>query len=265
MKDIAPPRYPEHHWSADLFLRTWGAPEGVPLVWLHGLGESGLCFEPVTRHPHLETFCHHIPDLWGYGRSPWPANPESLETIAQRLHRWLGTFAKPPVVLGHSMGGVLGILIGELEPMRMLAFINIDGNLSLGDCTYSAQAIAMGEASFRNGGFDRLRAWVLEAGDRASQGYYASMRLADEGSFFRHSEDLVRLSQTEELAVRMAALKPPQLYVAGMPGGVAERSRMLLDANGIAWKGIEPSGHWPFIDPPDLFVETVEAFLNDLR
>ena len=69
-----------------------------------------------------------------------------------------------------------------------------------------------------------------------------------------HSRDLVALSETEQLAARMAALRVPALYVAGgLPEGICARSRELLDAHRVRWRALEPAGHWVYADQPERF------------
>ena len=80
--------------------------------------------------------------------------------------------------------------------------------------------------------------------------------------FHRNAIDLVRLSETDTLAPRLAAISARVLFVAGVPGGICGRSRAQLDQHKIRWVAIEPSGHWPYIDQPDAFATAVGAFLR---
>lgn len=248
-------------WNT-LWTQTFGA--GPLVLWLHGLGESSLCFGAIARHPALAGFRHRLLDLPGYGRSPWPEQPYSLEEAAGRLATQLTDAGEPAIVIGHSMGGVIGQLLAERTPIR--ALVDIDGNLSLGDCSFSGRAAAMEEERFAGGGFDELRDWVYQHGvdSAALRGYYASMRFADPRVFHRHARELIAYSQTEDLAARLAALPMPALYVAGVPDGAAERSKELLTAAQVLWHGVEPAGHWPFLDQPDAFAEVVAGFLSSL-
>jgi pimeloyl-ACP methyl ester carboxylesterase len=147
------------------------------------------------------------------------------------------------------------------EKLQVAGVIDIDGNLSRGDCTFSAQAIAYTREDFAAGGFDVLRDEAYKRGiaDPALRGYYAAMRMADPHVFHRHATELVALSESEVLVGRLAALRVPVLYIAGVPGGACERSRALLGNHGVRWVGIEPAGHWPFIDQPDAFAAAVRS------
>lgn len=246
-----------------MIVRRWGT--GPAIVWIHGLGEWATSFEPVAAHPALAGFSHVLPDLPGYGRSPWPdepGGPEGLDALADRLAAWLGD--SRPLLIGHSMGGVLVTLIAERIAVR--AVIDVDGNLSRGDCTFSATASAYTPGDFVARGLAEMRADVYERSrtDLALRSYYGALCVASPEVFHRHALDLIAMSEPETLVVRLAALRAPTLFVAGVPDGICEHSRRLLDRHGVRWVGIEPAGHWPYVDQPDAFATAVAAFLRDL-
>ena len=237
------------------------------LLYVHGLGESGLSLEGIAGDERLAGWRHLVPDMPGYGRSPWPAEPGSLAHLADHLARFVTALdTGPVVVLGHSMGGVVALLLAERHPALVRAIVDVEGNKSPGDCRFSGQAVEHPEGAFAAGEFARLADRVYEAGieHRALRGYYASLRLADARSFWRHARDLVDMSATRTLARRLAATRLPAIYIAGAPEGAAAESLALVEAAGIAGTLIEPAGHWPFIDQPGAFVETLAAFLADL-
>lgn len=250
-------------WSFEhgMIVRRFG--DGPEVVWIHGLGEWSVSYDAIAQHPELAGFAHTLPDLPGYGRSPWPSEvPEgdSIDRIADHLAAWL--LPRPPAVLiGHSMGGVLATLVAERVPAR--GVVDVDGNLSRGDCSFSERAAAWTLEDFAARGFAELRAEILAEGarDPALQGYHAALCAASPAVFHRNAVDLVRLSSTDGLAARLAALRCPALFVAGIPDGVCEHSRSLLDREGVRWIGIEPAGHWIYIDQPDAFARAVKPFI----
>lgn len=228
---------------------------GPRIVWIHGLGESSTSFEPVVGR--LARFEHVLLDLPGYGRSPWiPAL--GLEVLADRLAAWMPTDS---YVIGHSMGGVLATLIAERTSVR--GIINVDGNISRGDCTFSAAAQAYSLGDFHSHGFVALRVQVYADGMTRPElrGYHAAMCFASPEMFHRHSCDLVEMSSTNTLAGRLAAVKTKKLFVAGVPDGVCAETRRQLDAAKIPWVGIEPAGHWVYLDQVERFANEVERFI----
>jgi pimeloyl-ACP methyl ester carboxylesterase len=250
-------------WSFEhgMIVRRFGA--GAEVVWIHGLGEWSVTYDAIVQHPAFAGFAHTLPDLPGYGRSPWPAtvpDGDSLEQLADHLAAWLAPHP-PAVLIGHSMGGVLATLVAERIPAR--GVVDIDGNLSAGDCSFSARGAAWTLDDFVDRGFVELRAEILSEGarDAALHGYHAALCASSPAVFHRNAVDLVRVSGSDTLAARLAALRCPSLFIAGIPDGVCEHSRALLDRDGVRWIGIEPAGHWIFVDQPDAFAEAVRPFL----
>lgn len=242
-----------------MMVRGWG--QGPEIVWIHGLGEWSLAFDAIARHPALAGFTHTLIDLPGYGRSPWPSEPDGLEQLADRLATWLIARSRPAVI-GHSMGGVLATLLGERDAVS--AVIDVDGNLTAGDCTFSGKAAAHTREAFLAHGFAALRDEIYEAGrtSPAIRGYHAAMLAASPDCFHRHASDLVAISATETLAARFAALAMPALFVAGVPDGVCADSLAALDLHRARWVGLTPAGHWVYVDQPDAFAAAVVALLS---
>jgi pimeloyl-ACP methyl ester carboxylesterase len=238
-----------------------GPRSGPRVVWIHGLGESSVSFEPVIAK--LPGFSHVLVDLPGYGRSPWPEAAVGLDDMAAGLASWLDEDT-PATLVGHSMGGVLCTLIAERTAVR--AVVNVDGNLTRGDCTFSAEAAGFSLPAFEEGGFDAMRARVVADGkhDVALRGYGAALGTASPAVFHRNAVDLVRISETNTLAARLAALTAPMLFVAGMPGGICAESQRALDAHHLPWVGLEPAGHWPFVDQVQMFAGIVRAFAREV-
>ncbi len=238
--------------------------DGPELVWLHGLGESSVHFEPlIAALPHHR---HVLVDLPGYGRSAWPADGapvETLDGLADHLARWLAT--RPPVaVIGHSMGGVVATLLAARAPVR--AIVDIEGAVSRGDCKISGQAVAFTVDEFRAHGFAELRERMYADGMRrpALRDYHGALYFASPRMFHRHAADLVAFGESDTLAPRLAALPMPVLYIAGVPDGACAASRALLDQHHVRWIGIEPAGHWVYVDQLARSAAEIERFLGEL-
>ncbi len=237
------------------------------LIWLHGLGEHAATFAPaiasLPQHRHL------LLDLPGHGgaraleaadRAPWSRPPSIAETAAH-LARFLAAVS-PAVVVGHSLGGVIALALAELAPANLRAVIDVDGNVALGDCTYSSQIAAYPEADFAAHGHaavcDRLEAHA----DPIVRGYGARMRTASPAQLWRYSHDLVDASTPETSARRRAAVGVRYVYVAGEPRGASPRSRELLAEAGVDVRAIAPAGHWPFVEHPARFAALVTALAS---
>lgn len=239
-------------WSLERGMVVRRTGSGPRVVWIHGLGESSVSFEPVVAA--MSGFSHVLVDLPGYGRSPWPEAPIDLEALADLLAAWV---EPDSLVIGHSMGGVLATLVAERTRLR--GIVNVDGNISFGDCTFSSKAAARALPEDAVG--DVAKQVYVDGMTRPElRGYYAAMRFAMPAMFQWHAHELVRISKEETMAGRLAKLNAP--FIAGVPDGICEASRKMLDAAGVRWVGIEPAGHWVYLDQPARFIGEVRHFLG---
>jgi pimeloyl-ACP methyl ester carboxylesterase len=90
------------------------------------------------------------------------------------------------------------------------------------------------------------------------------MCLAQPAMFHLHARELVHASTEGTLGPRLAALHVPKLFIAGVPDGICAESRALLDRLGVRWIGLEPAGHWVYLDQLDRFAAEVQRFLADV-
>lgn len=258
----------EQRFADGLSLRRQGTAPQPTLLYIHGLGESGLCFEGIMTHPRLRDFHHLAPDLPGYGKTPWPPRVPDLQEHALTLEGWIrGRDPGPLIVVGHSMGGVIGQLLCEASPELVRGFVDVEGNLSIDDCSHSAKIAAYEEQEFVSRARFSYYEALYQSGreDPALQTYYASTRMCDPRVLHRNAHELVELSRGEGLASRLAALEVPRVYLLGEPRGTAERSQALLRQAGIEPRSVGPAGHWPFLDQPEDFVGELLSFLEALR
>jgi pimeloyl-ACP methyl ester carboxylesterase len=229
------------------------------------LGDCGRSFEGLAASPHLARFRILAPDLPGYGESIRPVIPTSLEELSGKVATVLEESDIAPVVLlGHSMGGTVVQLLAERNPHLVRALVNVEGNVCLNDCAVSGPVAASSLTSFAGSGFEELLGQVQRAGaeDPGMVRYGESLRLADPATIHRHASELVSLSRPADLAIRLAALPLPTLYIAGSPGGIGPRSLGLLHGAGVNLKILSPAGHCPHLDLPEQFAETVSEFLR---
>lgn len=106
-------------------LREQGNGDGVPVLLLHGVPETGLCWRDVQ--PVLADGRRVLaPDLPGLGGSSFPG-PYDAGTLAGELAALLASETSGPVdVVGHDWGGILALALAARRPdlVRRLAVLN---------------------------------------------------------------------------------------------------------------------------------------------
>ncbi|MDP3703838.1 MAG: lysophospholipase [Candidatus Omnitrophota bacterium] len=96
-----------------LSVRHWpvASPHGT-IVLVHGGGEHAGRYEETATRLNREGFSVVAPDLRGHGRSPGQRGhvlrfEEYLEDVAACLERDVPADQRPPILLGHSLGGLV--------------------------------------------------------------------------------------------------------------------------------------------------------------
>lgn len=259
-----------HYYCDKMYIRSKTVPHSRgTLVYIHGLGESGLCFETVVSRcetdPELKQWNHFIPDLPGYGKSLPAQTPCHVKDYADIIIKTCRQQVDGDMILiGHSMGGVIGTMVCECPDHPFSGYINIEGNLTPGDCVFSSHAAAFDPEGFEAFGFQQLRETVYKNGlsDAAQRGYFASMCFASPGQFYMNSCNLLEFSTGLTGINRLKALSLPKLYIAASPSGICRESMASLEREKMPHAVVSGSGHWPFLDQPDEYLKILSGFLK---
>lgn len=106
------------------YKRTGGSKP--PLTMLHGLTANGACWTPLARA--LEgRYDAVMPDARGHGKSSAPCCGYRYEDHADDvvgLIRALGL--APPILIGHSMGGMTAAVVASRSPKLLRGLILVD-------------------------------------------------------------------------------------------------------------------------------------------
>ena len=113
-----------------------------PLLMIHGLMGSIDFFAPRDRLAGLEV---HTPDQLGYG-----SNADALPSTAISLHRQADAIAQlmrerigvPAMLLGHSVGGAVAMMVAQRVPELVLGLISVEGNFTLNDAFWCGRIAA---------------------------------------------------------------------------------------------------------------------------
>ncbi|MCR2763579.1 alpha/beta hydrolase [Microbacterium sp. zg.B48] len=121
--------------GGDLHVAIW-EPEGTPadaapvVLLIHGVTASHLSWPLVAaRLPFARVIA---PDLRGRGRSNALIGPAGLDAHARDLLAVLDALGVDrAVVVGHSMGAFVALVLGERYPERISRLVLVDGGLPL--------------------------------------------------------------------------------------------------------------------------------------
>jgi pimeloyl-ACP methyl ester carboxylesterase len=235
--------------------------DAAPVVLVHGW----TCF-----HGHFEPqFSHFAPtrrvvsvDLRGHGASD-VTGPFTIETFAEDVAWQCGALElDQPVVIGHSMGGMIAVQLAATRPDLVRAAVALDSPFA------PAGTFADAMAPFRA---------ALESPDQAGA------RRAFVSSMFGPYDDPVRAAEVIEVMVTTpaevaagaqasivewdgdAALRScivPVLTVSANPGAVADTTRLVPECPHLTVGQTVGAGHFIQLEVPDQVNAMLERFLR---
>ena len=217
--------------------RHWGTPDAPLLFALHGWMDVSASFQFLADH--LATRWHIVsPDWRGFGLTG-PTGDDCYEftDYLGDLDAMLRHFSPnaPVALLGHSMGGNIGMLYAGVRPERVTAMVNLEG---LGLPGIPAEEVPA-----------RLRLWLDELVEGASLKEYPSLEAV---------ETRLRKLNPRLTAERAAFLAAHWAVREG------KRWRLLADPahkiiNRVAYRVDEVQACWRAIEAPVLWVEADDS------
>ena len=91
--------------------------QGTPIILIHGFCETHEIWkdfdQELANHGRVISL-----DLPGFGSSPLPSVPFTIDSVASILLDWLKKHhIKDPVLVGHSLGGYVVLAMAALDPL----------------------------------------------------------------------------------------------------------------------------------------------------
>lgn len=145
----------------------------LPLVMIHGLMGSQHFYAPAAR---IDIAHVYAPDLIGYGQLAHEAHPPheriTLAVQAAWIIRYLREHVgEPCVLLGHSVGGAVAMLVAAAAPERVRALISVEGNFTLDDAFWCKHIASLSEDAWRETHARMIAdpaAWLAKSGIEVS-------------------------------------------------------------------------------------------------
>lgn len=245
-----------------------------PLLILHGLLGSGRNWRNVAAALSASRRVL-TPDLPGHGDNP-DALPPDITGLAESIAALLEQENIPQAdLLGHSLGGKAAMRLALTRPGRVRRLVVVDiapaaypnHQTSFAHLLDSLQSLSLETLLSRAEADARLAAAIPEA--RLRQ--FLLQNLAHRGGHYVWRVDLARLGAAlPELTAFPStdALPPftgPALFLGGalsdylLPGHVPLIQRLFPRAKIMH---LADAGHWPHVEQPQAFLQTVSAFLS---
>src|ERR1700760_3352135 len=112
----------------DLAADVAGPADGPTVLFLHGSGQTRQSWGDALRAAAARGYRAYALDQRGHGDSEWsPDGAYSLEVFCADLRALIPQLGAPPVLVGASLGGLVGMLVGGTPqpPLRALVLVDI--------------------------------------------------------------------------------------------------------------------------------------------
>jgi len=251
--------YHNQPMQIEYFLRR-GQKETV--LYLHGLGCSKSDFLGVAEIESLNAHSLVAFDFPGHGNSGYVEKLD-MDDLVEITGLFIEKLNLQDIVLiGHSMGGLVALLFSEKYAGRVKAFVNLEGNLKIEDCTFSKQSIEVDFDSFSKVTFRNFKI-VLQFSKKPGFKKCAEtlMKYNPQKAMYDFSPSLVKYSGNGELIEKFASLKMPKCFIYGSENnGLSYIPE--LKKKGIPVSEISNSNHFPQYDNPEEYHRVISSFLD---
>mgnify|MGYP000400979838 CR=1 FL=1 len=246
------------------------AGSGAPLLFVHGFPLSAEMWYPAIDALAGQHRCI-APDLRGHGRSDaWPA--ADIATHAADLATVLDAVGehRPVVLIGLSMGGIIGFEFFRRYRARLRALVLVDtrANAETPEGVAAREAVALaalrdGSQTAADGMIDRLFAPTAPADlKRYWHGVMARTPPIGVAAAAR------ALATRPDSQPTLARIDCPTLIVVGQHDVITPPDvlrQIHAGVSGSRFEVIANAGHMPPVEQPEAFVSVVRRFLAELN
>lgn len=259
---------------ADLYTPPGGGT--IPVLLIHGWGGSGRYWRGTIRRLRGQ-FRLVVPDLPGVGRSLPVARGRTIPDQVAALEALLARLGITRVqVVGHSMGGAIGMLLAARRPALVERLALVGLSLFRND----AERVLFGGVTELSAVLMRFRTTAMAelpylARQFAARFFY---RVPDDAELLREGFlDYLRMDYATALASMRSVTNPaipeaaaklrcPTLLVVSRQDQIMPVANVPATARAIVGcrvRWIENCGHLPMVEQPDVFAETLREFLAE--
>ncbi len=245
------------------------------LLFLHGLGESGQCFQEVFEDGRFNNCNIIVPDLIGYGKSSESENGDyGFETNIEKLWKIIEYFKiHDLIVIGHSMGSDIATLLCAADKnKKIVKFVNIEGDITQYDLFISQEAVKAEKAdNFTRWFHDEfMTAKVLEDWGQkylSCKRYHFSLRDCQPEAFLANVRELCQRNTAlpgkykSETGRIYCSLTIPKVFCYGTDSICSETIGFLKE-NKLRYQAFDDAFHWLMIDKAKEFYSFLYEFVS---
>ncbi|WP_296815296.1 alpha/beta hydrolase [Brevundimonas sp.] len=254
---------------------------GPDVILIPGFASSREVWRPLAERLSA-THRVHLVQLAGFAGEPWRhGDGPFLQPALDELARYAATLDRPAVI-GHSMGGLSGLMLAQQRPELISRVMSVD-SLPFFSVLYGPQVtvetarlyaeqtargmLALDEAAFRAG---QQQVAIGMARDEATRAAMVEWSVTSDR---RALASAIRDVMLTDAKPRLSTMTTPVWAVyasdadGGAPAAMADAmwSREYAGLPGVRLERVDGSRHFIMADQPERLNELVDAFLAEGR
>ena len=250
--------YKDHQFKIHYWERKTNGPV---ILYLHGLGCSKKDFEGAAKIKKLESYYLVAFDFPGSNGSTYPTDMQlTVDDLVEITNIFISKLGiKEVYLVGHSVGGMIGLIFAEKYPQKVKAFANVEGNLAISDCFFSHKVAGRPYENFINETWKEILAAVRSNPNQGFRKYYEHLSDMNPKAYFDYCPSVTEYSANGGLIEKFVQIPIPKIFIYG------EKNNHLPYLSSLSKKihtaEIAHSGHWPMHDNPESFYKTLADFI----
>ncbi len=234
----------------------------ITIIYLHGLGCSKSDFAAMVDQPALNTHRLVALDFPGCGGSSYSAdNRLQIDDLVELTRRFVEELELADfLVVGGSMGGLVGLLFCHRHPELAKGFVNAEGNLAPEDCMFSELVAGHSYEDFVERILpDIKRNLAIEERDGPQRHLEILEADANPLAYYDYSKQTKSYSFTGTLLTMFTSLEIPCLFLYGSDNQHLSYLSYLTDSS-VDIQCIPDAGHFLFYDNPLAYARSLSNF-----
>ncbi len=230
------------------------------IVGLHGVQSDKSLYEGFFAQSFTADYSLLAIDFIGFGDSDKPDNfSYDLKDQAAIVLLILDRLDVGRIhLVGHSLGGMVGILLLDMLGERVVSFANLEGNLVLADCGTSKQVATYSLKEFEATGYDQLRMQISQSSEASAAARSRWLRQIPAAVFYKSSMSILAWSKSGKLQTMFNNATIRRLFMYGDQN--VHKAEIVSAA--VTKVSVTGAGHFMLLDQPNACYRSLQEFIS---
>ena len=226
----------------------------VTIIFLHGWRSESSVWKNVVDKLPANEFRSYLIDLPGFGSSPAPKTVFGIENYAKLVYNFAEKQGiKTAIIVGHSFGGRVGILLASKYPDLIKKLVLVDSAGIKKEYPGREKIAKIVKPLFKPKFMHSLRKKIYK--QIGSEDYVATSEM---------TETYIKVID-QDLTPELSKIIQPTLLIWGhddMATPISDAKIINEKIKNSKLEILENAGHFSFLDQPEKFSEILEKFIK---